>query len=151
MTKVRVVSIVVNKSGQHSNTVYQVPRNVDKVEQMAVVARGLGEIMQVNRIYYGVAPDGESGESFILTLANQRVESFKNKVLFSAGAGQHCYYAQPASFGTPQFVYNGLTGGFLLVGTETVTDALTGYAQDYNLYKSLNPNLGNIAVNVSQL
>ncbi|MBT1173584.1 hypothetical protein JS528_09575 [Bifidobacterium sp. MA2] len=66
----------------------------------------------------------------------------------NAAAGQHIYYAFPASWGTPTFKVGGFEGGFSLLTTFDHTNA-SGATVSYVVYKSTNAGLGNTAVEVS--
>lgn len=66
----------------------------------------------------------------------------------NAAAGQHIYYAFPASWGTPTFKVGGFEGGFSLLTTFDHINA-SGATVSYSVYKSTNAGLGNTTVEVS--
>lgn len=76
-------------------------------------------------------------------LATSRTKSFT----VNAGAGQHIYYAFPASWGTPRFFVGGFEGGFALLKTFDHVNA-SGATVSYAVYKSTNAGLGNTTVEV---
>lgn len=98
------------------------------------------------RAFYGVGVDGLSTEADIEALASSFLASSRAATFsVNAGAGQHIYYAFPDAYGAASFTVNGFSGGFVLVGTVSVTNAF-GVTQNYFLYKSVNPGLGSTTV-----
>lgn len=65
----------------------------------------------------------------------------------NAAAGQHIYYAFPASWGTPRFFVGGFEGGFALLKTFDHKNA-SGATISYAVWKSTNAGLGNTTVEV---
>lgn len=102
------------------------------------------------RAYWGVAQDKEFYDSIdILTLSESTLTNTRARnINVNAGEGEHIIYAIPSTFGTPIFKINGFEGGFVKVGTINFTNA-SGYSQNYDVYKSVNPNLGSTQVVVS--
>lgn len=101
------------------------------------------------RVFYGVGIDGLSTESDIEGLANQPLlPSRQVTFTVSPGVGEYIYFAAPSSYGTPTFIIGGFEGGFDLVGTVSVTNGY-GVTQNYDLWKSHNPNLGSTTVQVT--
>lgn len=102
------------------------------------------------RAYWGVVPNKESYENAdILGLSGNALTSSRARTInVNAGADEYILYAIPSSFGTPTFRINGFEGGFVKVETINFTNA-SGYSQNYDIYKSVNPNLGNTQVVIS--
>lgn len=102
------------------------------------------------RAYWGVAQNKEIYDSAdILALSESALTSTRTRnINVNAGEGEHIIYAIPSNFGTPTFKINGFEGGFVKVGTINFTNA-SGYSQNYDVYKSVNPNLGSTQVVVS--
>lgn len=102
------------------------------------------------RAYWGVAQNKEIYDSAdILALSESALTSTRTRnINVNAGEGEHIIYAIPSTFGTPIFKINGFEGGFIKVGTINFTNA-SGYSQNYDVYKSVNPNLGSTQVVVS--
>ena len=102
------------------------------------------------RAYWGVAQNKEIYDSAdILALSGSALTSTRTRnINVNAGEGEHIIYAIPSNFGTPTFKINGFEGGFVKVGTINFTNA-SGYSQNYDVYKSVNPNLGSTQVVVS--
>lgn len=101
------------------------------------------------RAYYGVGVDGLSTEADIEALPSSFLAAARaTSFAVTAGAGQHIYYAYPDSYGAATFFIGGFEGGFVLVGTVSVTN-LHGVTQNYRLYKSVQPNLGSVTVTVT--
>lgn len=100
----------------------------------------------LNGVYWGVAEDKSSFDSaFILSLTKGLQGSKAKTFTVTAGALQHIYYAIPSRYGTPSFKVGGFEGGFAKVATVEFTNA-SGYAENYDIYKSDNPGLGNTTV-----
>ena len=118
-------------------------------ERNAQASRTLNITFQP-RAYWGVAQNKEIYDSAdILALSESALTSTRTRnINVNAGEGEHIIYAIPSSFGTPTFKINGFEGGFVKVGTINFTNA-SGYSQNYDVYKSVNPNLGNTQVVVS--
>ena len=102
------------------------------------------------RAYWGVAQNKEIYDSAdILALSESALTNTRTRnINVNAGEGEHIIYAIPSNFGTPTFKINGFEGGFVKVGTINFTNA-SGYSQNYDVYKSVNPNLGSTQVVVS--
>lgn len=118
-------------------------------ERNAQASRTLNITFQP-RAYWGVAQNKEIYDSAdILALSESALTSTRTRnINVNAGEGEHIIYAIPSSFGTPTFKINGFEGGFIKVGTINFTNA-SGYSQNYDVYKSVNPNLGSTQVVVS--
>lgn len=118
-------------------------------ERNAQASRTLNITFQP-RAYWGVAQNKEIYDSAdILALSESALTSTRTRnINVNAGEGEHIIYAIPSSFGTPTFKINGFEGGFVKVGTINFTN-VSGYSQNYDVYKSVNPNLGSTQVVVS--
>ncbi len=101
----------------------------------------------MNGRYHGVAAEGEYDSTFILKLSKNLTTSKNCSFTVTCGVDRYVFFAIPTRFGTPKFVVGGFEGGFALVSTIDFTNA-SGYTEPYNIYKSDNPNLGNITVSV---
>lgn len=104
------------------------------------------------RVFYGVGVDGLSSEADIEGLANQPLRSGLAITFgITAGATDHIYYAAPSSYGTPTFQVGAFPGGFILESAAvSVTNGTSNpVAQNYDLWKSVNPNLGSVTVQVT--
>lgn len=102
------------------------------------------------RVYWGTDNDGLNSESGIEGLANNALASGRQRTFnVNALSGKHIYYGYPASYGAATFTVGGFEGGFDLVSaTISVTNA-QGVTQNYRLYKSTNPSLGDTTVVVT--
>lgn len=102
-----------------------------------------------NGVYWGAAEEQEAFDSaFILSLTKGLQASRTKTFTVNAGAGQHIYYAVPSRYGACSFNVGGFDGGFGKVATIEFTNA-SGYAEDYDIYKSDNAGLGSTTVKVS--
>lgn len=100
----------------------------------------------LNGVYWGVAEDKSSFDSaFILGLTKGLQGSKTKTFTVNAGAAQHIYYAVPSRYGTPSFKVGGFEGGFAKAATIEFTNA-SGYKENYDIWKSDNPGLGNTTV-----
>lgn len=112
----------------------------------------------MNGIYYGVAAQPEEiNSAFILnagftkTLSATRIASFSA----NAGAAQYVWYALPSSIGKCAFkdTSTGFDAGLLLIKGDTgdpfeFTNSF-GVSEAYYVYRSKNPNLGQMTISVS--
>ncbi|MBQ8429082.1 MAG: hypothetical protein IJX30_03185 [Clostridia bacterium] len=97
-----------------------------------------------NGVYTGVADAGAGIAGLSKTLQGGRNKTFT----VTAGAGEYIYYACPVRYGTPVFKVGGFEGGFSLVSSGDFTNA-SGYTEGYQLWRSVNANLGAVTVTVS--
>lgn len=100
-----------------------------------------------NRICYGVSEaPANVNSNFVMGLSNFVMSSEKERtVTFTPGVNQYIYYAVPVSLGDCTFKVDGFDGGFEPAVVATVTNT-SGYSEDYNVYRSTNPNLGKTEV-----
>ena len=102
-----------------------------------------------NGVYYGVGVASDVYDSdFILAFTRVLRGSKLPQFEVNAGADEYIYYCLPVSYGNCTFTVGGFTGGFELVATIPFTNA-SGYEQSYNIYRSVNADLGDTVVNVS--
>ncbi len=95
-------------------------------------------------VYYGKAPIPESyDDNFKSSLGMSKFNS--DKIIFNGEDGDeyYCWYCTP--YGRHSFKFNGMEGGFILAGTASFTNSY-GYTTEYDIYRSVNPNLGDITV-----
>ncbi len=107
-----------------------------------------------NRIYYGVAASGTYNEAFIKALASNALDSdYLHEFTVNAGSGEYIYFAVPKAYVAspylepPYFYVGGFAGGFE-IAAETISYTHENNTEDYILYKSANPDLGNTSVDV---
>lgn len=102
----------------------------------------------VNGVYWGAkAAPSNYDSAFILGLSKALQGSKGKTFTVDAAAGQHIFYALPARYGACTFNVGGFDGGFTKVSTIQFTNA-SGYAESYDIYKSVNAGLGNTTVTV---
>ena len=102
-----------------------------------------------NGIYYGVAGavspyNSDFIKGLTKTLRDSKLTSFSA----DAGSGQYIYYCLPTRLGACNFTVNGFTGGFTLVATISFPN-VSGYSENYYIYRSDNAGLGSTSVTVS--
>lgn len=100
----------------------------------------------LNGVYWGVAEDKSSFDSAFILGLTKGLQGSKGKTFtVNAGATQHIYYAIPSRYGTPSFKVGGFEGGFAKAATIEFTNT-SGYKENYDIWKSDNPGLGNTTV-----
>ena len=98
------------------------------------------------KVYWGVADGSNYDDAVLLGLGNGALSGSKGRTFSAnAGGGQYIVYAIPSSFGTPTFNVGGFDGGFKKVKTFSHTNA-SGYAQNYDVWQSVNAGLGQTTV-----
>lgn len=116
-------------------------------ERDAVVTKSVTIAFQP-KVYWGVSNKSSLESGDILTLASSALAGSRARTFsVNAGEGEYIYYAIPSSFGTPTFNVGGFDGGFTKVGTISHQNA-SGYTQNYDVWKSVNPSLGQTGVTV---
>lgn len=118
-------------------------------ERDATASRTLSVSFQP-KAYWGVAAKKAAyTDEDLLGLSGNALASGKARTFtVNAGADQYILYAIPSSFGTPTFKINGFEGGFVKASTFEHINA-SGYSQNYDVWQSVNPNLGNTQVVVT--
>ena len=66
----------------------------------------------------------------------------------NSGVNQYVWYALPTRYGDPVFNVGGFDGGFTKVSTLNFIN-LSGYAEEYIVYRSDNSNLGKKIIKVT--
>ena len=101
----------------------------------------------LNGIYWGVSDATEYDNSFIKSLTKQLSDSRARTFTVNATNNQHIFYCIPSRLGTPSFSVGGFSGGFDKVKT-ILFENNSGFAENYDIWKSTNSNLGNTTVKV---
>lgn len=116
-------------------------------ERDAVVTKSVTISFQP-KVYWGVSTKTTLDSAGILGLASSALASSKARTFtVNAGSGEYIYYVIPSSFGTPTFNVGGFDGGFSKVATVSHQNA-SGHTQNYDVWRSVNPSLGNTSVTV---
>lgn len=106
-----------------------------------------------NKTYYGAATPATLNETFIKALTGQFDANYSTEFTVNAGSGEHIYYAVPKDYVSspyidpPYFYVGGFAGGFE-IAAETVSYTYGTNTEDYIIFRSVNPNLGNTSVTV---
>ena len=130
------VSFTLQASDSGSNT--HSPASVSKTVSITFM----------NYIYYGVYSSVNVLTEDIISHMNYNVLSNSKSMTITinvSGQSQYLYYIIPANLGDCTFSFGGFTGGFAMLGTVSHTNSY-GYTESYKVYRSDNPNLGNIKV-----
>lgn len=102
----------------------------------------------VNNLYYGAgAGEVSSIEELIRSLSSKLSSSRANTFTAYAGEDMFVYFASPSRLGDCTFYVGGFEGGFNFVTTTSITNK-AGYTENYYVYKSSQPNLGSLDVQV---
>lgn len=104
-----------------------------------------GTVKFYNGIYYGKSSSATYDSTLINSLTKTLSDSKARTITVNAGAGEYIYYCIPKRLGVPSFNVGGFDGGFNKVATINFTNS-DDYAEDYDIYKSTNANLGNSTV-----
>lgn len=104
-----------------------------------------GTVKFYNGIYYGKSSSATYDSALINSLTKTLSDSKARTITVNAGTGEYIYYCLPTRLGVPSFNVGGFDGGFTKVATINFTNS-DSYAEDYDIYKSTNANLGNSIV-----
>jgi hypothetical protein len=101
-------------------------------------------------VFWGVGPAGGNSEAFIEALANNALDTNRNRTFtVNAGGAEKIYFAYRSAYGPATFTIGGFDGGFFQVSsTISVTNSF-GFTENYRLYESDNLGLGSTTVVVS--
>lgn len=111
------------------------------------VATRTAGITFMNGSYRGSRAEGTYNSNFILSLNKVLTNSKGTTFSVTCSPSNYVYYAIPTRFGTPIFNVGGFDGGFAKVASINFTNVF-GYTEPYDIYRSDNPGLGSITVNV---
>ena len=100
-----------------------------------------------NGVYYGKSTTSTYDSALINSLTKQLSNSKGRTITVNAGAGEYIFYCIPSRLGTCSFNVGGFDGGFSKVATIEFTNS-DSYAENYDIYKSDNANLGNTNVTI---
>ena len=98
-----------------------------------------------NGIYYGKSNSSSYNAALINSFTKVLSDSKARTVTVNAGSGEYIFYCLPTRLGTPSFNVGGFDGGFSKVATVNFTNS-DSFAENYDIYKSDNANLGNTTV-----
>ena len=139
---------------------YTTPLTADKTFTLTATdgketATAKKEVKFLPYVYYGksLAPDTDAGaaydDAYLLALPSKALKSsIKGDYIMTLGVDEYGYIAAPTSFGTPVVKIGGFETELDLVTTFEHTNA-SGYAQEYNVFRTGNSNLGSITMVVS--
>ena len=100
-----------------------------------------------NGVYYGKSTTSTYDSALINSLTKQLSNSKGRTITVNAGAGEYIFYCIPSRLGACSFNVGGFDGGFSKVATIEFTNS-DSYAENYDIYKSDNANLGNTNVTI---
>ena len=101
-----------------------------------------------NGVYYGTHTGTVMPTDAQLLALTKKLQSGRGLDLKgNAGVGQYLIYACPSDYGTPQFWYNGIQGGFYKLGTMLHTNK-SGHEENYDVWLSESDELGTRVITV---
>lgn len=100
-----------------------------------------------NGVYYGKSTTSTYNNALINSLTKQLSNSKNRTITVNAGAGEYIFYCIPSRLGACSFNVGGFDGGFSKMATVNFTNS-DNYAENYDVYKSDNANLGNTTVTI---
>ena len=100
-----------------------------------------------NGVYYGKSTTSTYDSGLINSLTKQLSNSKGRTITVNAGVGEYIFYCVPSRLGACSFNVGGFDGGFSKVATVNFTNS-DNYAENYDIYKSDNANLGNTNVTI---
>ena len=106
-------------------------------------------IIFCNGIYCGVSGIPEELDSAFVRSLSRFLQANRAKTFsIDSGVDQYVWYALPSRYGTPVFNVGGFDGGFAKVNTISFVN-LSGYTEEYAVYRSDNSNIGKKTVKVA--
>lgn len=105
-------------------------------------------IIYCNKIFWGNSSSTTYDTSFFSLLQNSTLSDNKSRqITVTAVNNEYIYYALPSRLGVPIFKVGGFEGGFEKVSTFSLRNNYL-YTEDYDIYKSVQPNLGLTTVDI---
>lgn len=103
----------------------------------------------LNGIYFGdAALPGAVNSAFVTSLTKVLQSSRSRSYTSNAGVSVYNWFAHRSALGTASFTVGGFSGGFEAPTIVSVTNS-NGFTENYNVYRSTNPNIGPVSVVVS--
>lgn len=122
---------------------------LEVTDEKGETAQGKTSILFYNGIYYGISSIPEELDSTFIRSLTRSLQANRAKTFsIDSGADQYVWYALPSRYGTPVFNVGGFDGGFAKVNTLSFTN-LSGYTEEYTVYRSDNSNIGKKTVKVT--
>ena len=100
-----------------------------------------------NGVYYGKSTISTYDSALINGLTKQLSNSKNRTITVNAGSGEYIFYCVPSRLGACSFNVGGFDGGFSKVATIDFTNS-DNYAENYDIYKSDNANLGTTNITI---
>lgn len=102
-----------------------------------------------NGIYFGdAALPGAVNSAFVTSLTKVLQSTRSRSFTSNAGPGVYTWFAHRSALGTASFTVGGFPGGFEAAVIVSVTNS-SGFTENYNVYRSTNPNIGPVGVVVA--
>ena len=108
---------------------------------------GTNAVKFMNNIYYGVSASTTYDSNFIESLTKELRQATEMNFRVNAGKDEYICFAYPSHYGEAVFSVGGFEGGFREVAKFYYTNE-SGYNEQYTVYCSDNPCLGDTRVKV---
>lgn len=141
----------INYRGENKSFTVDVSPKARKITGIVITTKLTGDEMPVNRHFFGAAATGGViDNAFVNALSNEQMEStVKVFEVDATGAGIKVFYARPVRLdGLPSFEIDNQSAPFLDPVVVSVTDAETGYQEDYYVWESQDADLGELELYV---
>tara|TARA_B110000858_G_scaffold143589_1_gene163084 strand:+ start:770 stop:2398 length:1629 start_codon:yes stop_codon:yes gene_type:complete len=110
-----------------------------------------GALSFQNKVFYGASTSTSLNEAGVEGLSSAITNSYLSSRSINSSSGKYVYIAFPATYADIHangFKFNDITCPFGSKATVTITNT-AGYEEDYDVYRSVNNNLGNSTLNLS--
>lgn len=122
---------------------------LEVTDEKGKTVQGKTTISFYNGIYYGVSDIPAKLDSTFIRSLSRSLQANRTKTFsIDSGADQYVWYALPSRYGTPVFNVGGFDGGFAKVNALSFMN-LSGYTEEYVVYRSDNSNIGKKTVKVT--
>ena len=149
------ISISEELKADQSVTIRDMALTTDSIFTLAVTdeknktVQKKSSIAFYNGIYYGSAIIPTKLDSAFVHGLNKSLQKDQVKTFtVNSGVNQYVWYALPTRYGEPVFNVGGFDGGFTKVSTLNFIN-LSGYTEEYTVYRSDNSNIGKKTIKVT--
>jgi hypothetical protein len=117
----------------------------------AVTRTAMTTTLWAQKVFWGVSSSGGPyNAAFIAGLTNSALATSRaTSFTLTPGITDKIYYAFRSAYGTPTFNVGGFDGGFELIASAVSVTNAHGVTENYDVWRSVQANLGNTTVTVS--
>ncbi|MFN3405191.1 MAG: hypothetical protein ACK40G_13920 [Cytophagaceae bacterium] len=154
--KMYKVTVRVTKRGEFKTFNFPIPPNVNKVIGVFITSSISGESLGTTKAYFGKGAAGFNSNANIQSLSEKKeIQNVYGVYTVNAGVGEKIYYAHPKRLGIPAITITKanmikVNGGFMNPKVVSVTDAGTGFIEDYLLFETFDENLGSCTITIAE-